>query len=105
MYVAKAVNESQTELYVSVAAVNFSKYKKVEVGDETSFSSYTIIDATENSVFLFVNSPDNKRQGDVYISNAEGDKFSLSLKNVLRNSSGIIDFERIESMEGTFIAN
>lgn len=42
--------------------------------------------------------------GNIYISDGSGEYFSESLSNVLKGSS-YIDLERINSLEGVFIAN
>lgn len=41
--------------------------------------------------------------GNLYISDAEGHSFSLSMENVIQGSS--VDFERVQSLDGTFIVN
>ena len=42
--------------------------------------------------------------GNVYISDGSGRYFSDSLDNVLRGTE-FVDFEKINSLEGVFIAN
>lgn len=39
----------------------------------------------------------------MYISDAEGRSFSLSMENIIKG--GAVDFERVTSLDGTFIAN
>lgn len=50
---------------------------------------------------------ENKGQGSpfgtVYISDETGRSFSTSLDNVIKGSA--VDFERVTSLDGTFIAN
>ena len=41
--------------------------------------------------------------GAVYISDESGRSFSLSLDNVIKGNA--VDFERVTSLDGTFIAN
>ena len=41
--------------------------------------------------------------GSVYISDANGRAFALSLENVIKGDA--VDFERVTSLDGTFIAN
>ena len=41
--------------------------------------------------------------GTVYISDANGRSFSMSLENVIKGNA--VDFERVTSLDGTFIAN
>ena len=42
--------------------------------------------------------------GDVYISDGSGRYFSLSIDNVLKGSE-YVDFEKVNSLDGVFIAN
>ena len=41
--------------------------------------------------------------GSVYISDANGRSFALSLEDVIKGEA--VDFERVTSLDGTFIAN
>jgi len=41
--------------------------------------------------------------GSVYISDVTGRAFSLSLENVIKGNA--VDFERVTSLDGTFLAN
>ena len=62
------------------------------------------MDTSEEQVFLFLeNKGLNTPFGSVYISDAEGRSFTLSLENVIKGQA--VDFERVTSLDGTFIAN
>lgn len=69
-----------------------------------STTTFTLMDTSEEQVFLFL---ENKGQGtpfgSVYISDLTGRYFSLSLDNVIKGTA--VDFERVTSLDGTFIAN
>ena len=65
-------------------------------------NSYSLIDASEGQLFLFLEN-DTGGVGNVYISDAEGRSFSFSLENVVKGNA--VDFERIASLDGTFLAN
>jgi len=41
--------------------------------------------------------------GSLYVSDTTGQYFSLSLKNVIKGNQ--VDFEKVNSLDGTFIAN
>ena len=62
------------------------------------------MDTSEEQVFLFL---ENKGMstpfGSMYISDANGRSFSASLTNVIKGNA--VDFERVTSLDGTFIAN
>lgn len=68
--------------------------------------SYTILDTSEDSVFLHVNhGGEDARWGNVYLSNSQGTGFSLSLPYNRRDDSGKCDFEKLHSLEGVYVAN
>ena len=61
--------------------------------------SYTILDTSEGSVFLHVNHGDyNTGYGNIYLSDAEGLRFSLSLRNNKRDAQGRCDFEKVQGL-------
>ncbi|XP_043847881.1 sortilin-related receptor [Dromiciops gliroides] len=80
-------------------------------------NEYYIADASEDQVFVCVSHSNNRTN--LYISEAEGLKFSLSLENVLYYSPGgagsdtlvryfanepFADFHRVEGVQGVYIA-
>ncbi|KAM5310926.1 sortilin-related receptor isoform 1-T6 [Glossophaga mutica] len=80
-------------------------------------NEYYIADASEDQVFVCVSRSDNRT--DLYISEVEGLKFSLSLENILYYSPGgtgsdtlvryfanepFADFHRVEGLQGVYIA-
>jgi len=80
-------------------------------------NEYYIADASEDQVFVCVSHSNNRTN--LYISEAEGLKFSLSLENVLYYSPGgaggdtlvryfanepFADFHRVEGLQGVYIA-
>lgn len=73
-------------------------------GERNFGHTFTIIDSTEETVFLFMeNNGWTSPFGSLYVSDATGQYYSLSLKNVIKGQQ--IDFEKVQSMDGTFIAN
>jgi hypothetical protein len=73
-------------------------------GEVTMGHSFTIMDTNEDQVFLFLENHGEKSPfGNIYISDADGRHFTISLKNVIKGSA--VDFERVNSLDGTFIAN
>jgi len=73
-------------------------------GEVTLGHSFTVMDTNEDQVFLFLENHGEKSPfGTIYISDSEGRHFSVSLKNVIKGSA--VDFERVNSLDGTFIAN
>ncbi|XXQ38040.1 VPS10 domain-containing protein [Plasmodiophora brassicae] len=68
--------------------------------------SYTILDSTEGAVFVHVNHADaGDSSGSVYVSDSLGLQFSMSLPNNRRDAAGNADFERVQGIEGVYLAN
>jgi hypothetical protein len=72
-------------------------------------NAYTIVESTEHSILVDVNSsPIAGNQGTfgtLFTSNSEGTQFVRSLEYTNRNKMGIVDFEKIVSIEGVAIVN
>jgi len=70
--------------------------------------SYTILDTSEGAVFLHVNHRpfnENADTGHVYLSDWSGLVYSLSLPYNHRSADGKCDFEKVEGLEGIYLAN
>ena len=97
-------HENQVNLYVSAEGGKI--FKKARLPFQLTEHSYTILDTSEGSVFLHVNHGDyNTGYGNIYLSDAEGLRFSLSLRNNKRDASGRCDFEKVQGIEGIYITN
>jgi len=67
--------------------------------------SYTILDTSEGTVFLQIHHAKNYPYGNIYVSDSTGIRYALSLKNNLRDSNGFCDFDKIDGLEGVYMAN
>jgi len=62
------------------------------------------MDTSEEQVFLFVENHGLQTPfGNLYISNANGLSFSLSIENIIKGNA--VDFEKVASLDGTYIVN
>jgi Sortilin, neurotensin receptor 3, len=62
------------------------------------------MDTSEQTVFLHVqNHGPTTPLGNIFNSDGYGKNFTLSLENVLRGAD-LVDFEKVNSLEGVFIA-
>jgi hypothetical protein len=67
-------------------------------------NTFTLMDTSENQVFLFVeNHGQTTPFGNLYISDEKGRYFTLSMPNVIKGNA--VDFEKVSSLDGTFIIN
>ena len=68
--------------------------------------SYTVVDSSEDTVFLHVNHGGGSSEwGNIYISNGAGLNYTLSLPHNARALSGKCDFDKMEGLEGHYLAN
>ena len=62
------------------------------------------MDTSEDQVFLYLENKGQKTPfGNLYISDEGARSFSLSIQNIIKGNA--VDFERVTSLDGTFIAN
>lgn len=62
------------------------------------------MDTSESQVFLFIeNHGTSTPFGNLYISDEKGRSFTLSMANVIKGQA--VDFEKVSSLDGTFIIN
>lgn len=109
IFVAKLKDATAQTVTLMVSSDGGNNFKPAQLPQELDEKSYTILDASEGAVMLHVNHGDKdgsfNNVGNVYISDADGVRFSLSLPNNVRGSSGDCEFDKMVSMEGTYMAN
>ena len=109
LFVAQVVDQATQEVMLLVSNTNEKKYNLTPIETNTKRfkeHSYTFLDTTEGSVLLHINHfGESSKYGHVYISGADGVRYSLSLKYNIRTSNGQIDFEKVNSLEGLYISN
>jgi len=100
-------NEDQVRvtIYAATWRTGFLNLKKARLPlDAKMTTTFTLMDTNEEQVFLFLENKGSRTPfGSVYISDAMGRAFSLSLENVIKGAA--VDFERVTSLDGTFLAN
>lgn len=68
-------------------------------------NAYTIVESTEHSILVDVNSSPAQVAGTLFTSNSNGTAFVRSLDATNRNRLGIVDFEKVVGVEGVAIVN
>jgi len=93
-------------IYLADISTGFKDFERATVPLEATISrSFTVMDASENSVFLHIqNHGSESPMGNLYVSDGSGRFFSLSIENVLRGLS-FVDFEKMNSLEGVYLVN
>ncbi|GAA5827143.1 hypothetical protein JCM3770_007150 [Rhodotorula araucariae] len=91
-------------LYVSEDGATWSR-AQFPHGHGLRENAYTIVESTEHSILVDVNSSPSAAAGTLFTSNSNGTYFVRSLENTNRNKNGIVDFEKIVGVEGVAIIN
>jgi hypothetical protein len=108
LFVARAHEDDNdlVQIWVSNAHNGFTTFNPCILPyDAIQSSSFTVMDASEDSVFLHIqNHGPEIPLGNIFISNHLGTQFSLSTENVLRGTS-YVDFEKLSSLQGVYFVN
>lgn len=106
MYISVSLeNERAITIFCSHYQTGFLKLKQARLPrDAIVSSSFTLLDTSENQVFLFIHNHGRESPfGNLYISDDHGRSFSLSISNIIVGAA--VDFEKVASLDGTFIVN
>lgn len=106
LFVAKANKKEFVEIYVSTVLYGFLNFQECLLPSDASMSkAFTVMDTSESVVFLHIqNHGPNIPLGSIFISDGSGKYYTISIENVIRGSD-FVDFEKINSLEGVFLAN
>lgn len=109
LFVAKLKDKQKQTVELLVSTDGGVSFTPAKLPIQLEERSYTVLDASENSVMLHVNHGHDINSGiavgNVYISDASGIRYSLSLPKNVRTSTGECEFDRVQSLEGVYIAN
>ncbi|GAA99449.1 hypothetical protein E5Q_06148 [Mixia osmundae IAM 14324] len=94
----------QMLMYVSKDATNWSR-AMFPHGHGLKENAYTIVESTSHSILVDVLTDPSANSGTLFTSNSDGVFFVRSLENTNRNVNGIVDFEKLQNIEGVAIAN
>lgn len=106
MFVARSISSESIKIHVSRAEEGFLQFRLARLPSNYHITDhFTVMDTSEKTVFLYVS--DNRYSnpvGNLFVSDGLGYRFTHSLENIIKRGSAV-DFETIESMDGTFMAN
>lgn len=109
LFVVSLVDHENQEVILEVASSTQSYYvlRKADLPYKHLYEhSYTILDTTEHSVFLQINHEGGlAKYGNIYASDSTGVRYSLALQYNVRNIDGQCDFERVQGVDGIYLAN
>jgi hypothetical protein len=106
MFVAKAISSEAVKIHVARAEAGFLDFRLARMPKNYHITDhFTVMDTSEKSVFLYVSDDKVKEPvGNLFVSDGLGYRFTHSLENIIKGA-GAVDFETVESLDGTYIAN
>ena len=106
LFIAQVNPKRQTEVVLQITKDGTKTFTLANMPYKIKQHSYTILDTSEGQVFLHVNHEgDGAKWGNVYQSDGLGLNYSLSLPHNRRDAHGKCDFEKVEGLEGIYLAN
>jgi hypothetical protein len=108
IYAARSLKSGDIDLVMSERSNQFKTFHKVKFPTKNTYKSfeYNLMESWSGAVFLFINHhKGSENYGSVYLSDANGKGFSLTLSRVPLGSSEYADIEEVNSVEGVIIAN
>lgn len=103
IFVAKLKDASTQTVSLMVSSDGGVSFRQAKLPTDIEEKSYTVLDTSEGVVMLHVNHGYNV--GNVYVSSSDGTRFTLSLPNNVRSSTGDCEFDKVLSLEGVYLAN
>lgn len=108
VYAARALKSGDIDLVMSERSNKFATFHKVKFPSKNTYKNfeYNLMESWSGAVFLFINHHQGlENYGSVYMSDATGKGFSLTLSRVPLGMTGYADIEEVNSVEGVIIAN
>lgn len=110
LFVAQVDPDHESAVHLQVSKTNTIQkhFQPAVLEADLSEHSYTILDSSEDVVFLHVNHRpvgEASPAGHLYTSDSSGIEYALTLPFNHRNEEGKCDFAKLEALEGVFLAN
>jgi len=108
IFVAKLKSSIGQTVNLMVSSDGGRTFRSAQLAQELAEKSYTVLDTSEGTVIMHVNHGNQEFSsgvGNVYVSDKDGVRYSLSLANNVRGSSGDAEFDKVLSLEGVYMAN
>ncbi|MBW0519773.1 hypothetical protein O181_059488 [Austropuccinia psidii MF-1] len=98
------IDQDEMLLYITLNGQDWSR-AQFPHGHGLKENAYTIVESTPHSIMVDVLTNPTAGSGTIFTSNSNGTYFVKSLDHTSRSLSGIVDYEKIVSIEGISIAN
>ncbi|KAF8818378.1 putative sortilin [Cardiosporidium cionae] len=107
IFVAAADDIAKQTVEMKVSIDGAKTFSTSKLSTEIQQKSYSVLDVSEGAIMLHVNHGEDGKSdtGNVYVSDASGTHFSLSLPGNIRTATGECEFDKVMSLEGVYLAN
>mmetsp|Transcript_17253 Transcript_17253/g.60261 ORF Transcript_17253/g.60261 Transcript_17253/m.60261 type:complete len:875 (-) Transcript_17253:107-2731(-) len=108
VFVAKLKETKSQTVNLMCSNDGGKNFRQVQLPQDLDEKSYTVLDTSEGAVMIHVHHASTEAPynvGNVYISDAQGVRYTLSLPNNVRSSHGECEFDKVLSLEGVYMAN
>lgn len=103
---AKAEGTSELALYVTDDAKTWHRAEFPDDSDKLEEEAYTILESTNYSIQVDVMTTRSMNpMGVLFSSNSNGTYFTENIKHTNRDYRGIVDFEKIQNIQGIVLVN
>ncbi|KIW01039.1 uncharacterized protein PV09_07554 [Verruconis gallopava] len=100
---AKSFGSRELGLYVTT---NGERWHRAEFGDHRiEEDAYTILESTNYSIQVDVMTQRFSYMGSLFTSNSNGTYFTKNVDHTNRSPTGIVDFEKIQNIQGIVLVN
>ena len=100
---AKSEGSYELALYISDDA---ETWHRAEFGDNRiEERAYTLLESTNYSIQIDVQTEARIAMGAIFASNSNGTYFTKNILHTNRNLDGLVDFEKIQGIQGIYLAN
>ena len=101
-----AEGDDDVRRIMHVSTDHGDNFRAVQLPAISSEQFYSILDASENMIFMHVDDEGDTGKGAVYVSDSTGTVFSKSLSNNLYpNGDDVTDFVKVDSMNGVYLTS
>eukprot|EP01068_Selenidium_serpulae_P014006 Selendium_serpulae@DN6037_c0_g1_i2.p1 len=109
IFVARLEDVEKQTVRLAVSDDGGESFREGKLSTKLQEKSYTVLDTSEGAIMLHVNhgvtGETDATKGSVYVSDTTGSRYTLSLPGNVRTSSGECEFDRVQSLEGVYLAN
>ncbi|KAL6451017.1 VPS10 Vacuolar protein sorting/targeting protein 10 [Candida maltosa Xu316] len=109
-YIVVATIDDKTNSLVSRVTIDGKIFADADFPHDLQVEphqAFTVLDSSSKAIFMHITTNDKPgfEYGSLLKSNSNGTYFVVALENVNRNTVGYVDFDKIDGLEGTMIAN